>query len=37
MALDTKASGKSTMKPNEAADSGLFEFSPTQAATHDSA
>ncbi len=36
-ALDTKVSGNSTMKPNEAADSGLFEFSPTHAETHDTA
>ena len=36
MAFETKANGKSTMKPNEAADSGLFEFSPTHAAIHDS-
>ena len=30
-ALDTNVSGNSTMKPNEPADSGLLEFSPTQA------
>ena len=34
MALDTKARGNSTMKPNEAADSGLLEFMPTMAAIH---
>ena len=32
MALDTKASGNSTMKPKEAADSGLLAFMPTMAA-----
>src|SRR5215813_3373085 len=36
MALDTNASGNSTMNPNEAADSGLLLLSPTHAATHDS-
>ena len=34
-ALDTNASGNSTMNPNEAADSGLLLLSPTHAATHD--
>ena len=33
-ALETNVSGNSTMKPNDAADSGLLEFSPTQADTH---
>ena len=33
-ALDTKVIGNSTMNPNDAADSGLFELSPTHAATH---
>ena len=32
IASDTNASGNSTMKPNEAADSGLLLLSPTQAA-----
>ncbi len=36
MALETKASGKRTMKPNEAADSGLLDRSPTLAETHES-
>ena len=36
MALETKASGKSTMKPNDAADSGLLLLRPTQAAIQDS-
>ena len=35
-ALDTNASGNSTMNPNEAADSGLLLLSPTHAAIHDS-
>src|SRR5450755_792664 len=35
-ALETKASGKSTMKPNDAADSGLLLLRPTQAAIQDS-
>src|SRR5215470_9620063 len=35
IALDTNASGNSTMNPNEAADSGLLLLSPTHAATHD--
>jgi len=34
MALDTKANGNRTMNPNDAADSGLFEFRPTHAAIH---
>src|SRR6202453_5237493 len=33
MELETKAKGNSTMKPNEAADSGLLAFSPTHWAT----
>src|SRR5207248_997680 len=37
MALDTKVSGSSKMKPNEAAVSGLLAFSPRQADTHDTA
>ena len=36
MALETKASGKSTMKPNDAADSGVLLLRPTQAAIQDS-
>ena len=35
MAFETKASGNRTMKPNEAADSGLLLLSPTHAAIHD--
>ena len=35
MALETKAMGNSTMNPKEAADSGLFARSPTQAETHE--
>ena len=34
-ALEMKASGNRTMNPNEAADSGLLLFKPTQAATHE--
>src|ERR1700728_2514630 len=34
MELETKAKGNSTMKPNEAADSGLLAFKPTHWATH---
>ena len=33
IAFETNASGNRTMKPNEAADSGLFEFMPTMEAT----
>src|ERR1700722_1080536 len=36
-ALDTNVRGNKTMKPNEPADSGLLELSPTQADTHDTA
>ena len=36
-ALDTNVSGNKTMNPKEPADSGLLEFSPTQADTHDTA
>jgi hypothetical protein len=35
MAFETMVRGKSTMNPNEAAASGLFELSPTQAAIHE--
>ncbi len=31
MALETNVKGNSTMKPKDAADSGLFEFIPTMA------
>ena len=34
MALETKAKGNSTMKPNEAAASGLLAFNPTHWAIH---
>ena len=37
IALETNASGNSTRKPNDAADSGLLLLRPTQAATQDSA
>src|SRR3984957_8902460 len=36
-AFDTNVSGNRTMKPTEAADSGLLDFNPTQAETHDTA
>jgi hypothetical protein len=37
MALETKVRGRSMIRPSEAAVSGLLEFRPMQADTHDTA
>jgi hypothetical protein len=33
--FETNVKGNKTMKPNDAADSGLFEFNPAHAVTHE--